>query len=185
MLRAALLVASLLVAAPIGPLRAEAPAPGSAVTERSVKAAFLYKFLAFVEWPPSAFPETDTPVVFGVLGADDLAAELAEISAGRTFNNRAIVVRRLTEGDAVTGVQVLFVGRGEHARLRVIAQHLAGHPVLTVTDVPGGLDQGMMVNFVMVGGRVRFEISVEAAEKSGLRMSSRLLAVAQFVRTGS
>ncbi|MEP7205839.1 MAG: YfiR family protein [Casimicrobiaceae bacterium] len=182
---ATLLAVSVLLTSSIGPLRAEETVSTAVATDRSVKAAFLYKFLAFVDWPQSAFLLPDTPLIIGVVGADELAAELDQITSGRTLNNHPILIRRMRDGDTLAGLQVLFVGRTEATRLSTIAARAAQRPILTVTDLPGGLDQGMAITFVNTEGRVRFEISVEAAERSGLKLSSRLLAVAQAVRTGS
>ncbi|MEO5700885.1 MAG: YfiR family protein [Casimicrobiaceae bacterium] len=184
-MHATLLAVSVLLTNSISLVRAEEAVSAAVATDRSVKAAFLYKFLAFVEWPSSAFLLPDTPLIIGVLGADDLAAELDQITSGRMLNNHPILIRRMRDGDSFAGLQVLFVGRTEAARLATIAQRAAPRPILTVTDQPGGLDQGIVITFVNTEGRVRFEISVEAAERNGLKLSSRLLAVAQAVRIGS
>ncbi len=84
-----------------------------AATERGVKAAFLYKFVAYVDWPATAFSQADAPIVIGVVGADDIAAELQQSTTSRTVNNRPIVVRRMRDGDSLAGLHMLFIGRGE------------------------------------------------------------------------
>jgi hypothetical protein len=157
----------------------------SAAPERAVKAAFLYKFLGYVEWPPAALPQADTPLVIGIMGADEIAAELAQITTGRTVDNRSLVVRRLRDGDPLAGLHAIFVGRSEAARMAPLLRAAQQRGILTVTESPGALDLGSTINFLLLEGRVRFEISVDAAEKSGLKLSSRLLSVAQAVRTGS
>lgn len=179
------LVVLVLVAADVRCARAQDAPASTPATERSVKAAFLYKFLAYVDWPASAFPQPDTPITIGVLGADAIAAELQQITNGRTVNDRPIAVRRMREGESVAGLNVLFVGRADKGRLPQLARTAQARSVLTVTENAGGLEQGSVINFLIAEGRVRFEISVEAAERSGLKLSSRLLAVAQLVRTGS
>jgi hypothetical protein len=147
--------------------------------ERSVKAAFLYKFLGYVEYPADR-PEGGAPYVVGVLGADDIAAELVRITAGRVVDSHPVMVRPLHAGDLPAGLHMLFVGGdGASAALLQAAQQ-AG--VLTVTDTPGGLRAGSVINFVLADERVRFEVSLEAAEKSNLKVSSRLLSVAYVVR---
>ena len=183
--RALLVLLPLLVAVSVVDLRAQEARPEVVATERGVKAAFLYKFVAYVDWPATAFSQADAPIVIGVMGADDIATELQQITASRTVNNRPIVVRRMHDGDSMAGLHMLFVGRSEAARLPALARAAQQRSVLTVTDSPGALDQGAVINFVMADGRVRFAISVEAADRSGLRLSSRLLAVAQSVRTGA
>ncbi len=165
----------------VAPVRAQ---EAGAAPERAVKAAFLYKFLGYVEWPAAAFAQPDAPLIVGIVGADDVAAELAQITTGRTIDNRPIAVRRLHEGDSLEGVHAVFIGRAEATRLGSLLRATRERPILTVTENPGALDQGSVINFLLLDGRVRFEISVDAAEKSGLKLSSRLLAVAQSVRTG-
>lgn len=149
-------------------------------TEAGVKAAFLYKFAGYVEWPAQAFPGPDTPLVIAVAGSEEVAAELDRLVPGRTFNDRRVVVRRVKEPEAARGAHVLFVGRGEPATrafLRVAQQ--AG--ALAVTENEHGLDWGSAINFVVADDRVGFEVSLESAERSGLRISSRMLAVARRV----
>lgn len=161
------------------------PADNEAATlEHRVKAAFLYKIAGYVEWPRASFAQPETPVTIGVVGAGSLAAELSQIVAGRTAQNRPVAVRRLKAGELPSGVHMLFVGRGEGA-LAQLVQRAQQRSVLVVTESEGALVQGSAINFIIVDGRVRFEISLASAEKSGLRLSSRLLAVAQQVYTGT
>lgn len=153
--------------------------------EQRVKAAFLYQFAGYVEWPPNAFAQAAAPITIAVLGADTLAAELGQIVAGRTVGGRAVAVKRVKPGESLAGVHVLFIGREESARLGQVAQAAQTRSILTVTESDGALTRGSMINFVLVDRRVRFEIGLDSAEKGGLRLSSRLLAVAQQVRTGT
>ncbi len=156
----------------------------AASTEERVKAVFLYKFLSYVEWPPSAFAANDSPYVIGIFD-DDIADELSRISANRKLNNRALTVRKLRAGDPLNGVHVLFYGeRQTDAMLHGIKQ-AQRQPILVVTETEGALAQGSMINFRIVDDRVRFEISVDSLEKSGLKISSRLLEVAISVTKGS
>ena len=155
------------------------------VLENRVKAAFLYKFAGYVEWPETSFARPDAPFAIGVMGADAIAAELTGAVAGRKLNERNIAIRRLKPGEPVSGVQILFVGRSEGARLNQLLQATQPRPILTVTESEGALAQGSVINFIVAERRVRFEISLDSAEKRGLRLSSRLLAVAQQVRTGT
>jgi hypothetical protein len=164
--------------------RAEAE-DGSEALERQVKAAFLYKFAGYVEWPEANLPRPDTPITIGVLGADTLAAELSRLVAGRTVNNRAITAKRLKPGDSLAGINVLFIGKEETARLSQLLPVTRPRAILTVTESEGALAQGSVINFTIVERRVRFEISLDSAEKSGLKLSSRLLTFAQQVYTGN
>jgi hypothetical protein len=174
--RGALLLALAVLALP-------ALAQGSAA-ETGIKAAFLYKFGGFVEWPPRAFAQPDSPMVIGVMGADALAGELERAVAGRNVQGRAIAVRRVRRGDPYAGLHVLFVGRAETEWLGEILEAASGQPLLTVTDSEEGLARGSMINFVTVDDKVRFDIALPQAERGHLKISSRLLAVARKVIPG-
>ncbi len=158
--------------------------PGINADEESVKTAFLYKFPNYVEWPASSFPKSDSPYVIGVMGSDAIAGSLARMSANRSIKNRPIVVRNLETGDSLNGIHVLFIGRSERARLPQLLKQLGAQPTLTVTEADDALAQGSMINFRIVEERVRFEISLDAADRSGLKLSSRLLALATVVTKG-
>ncbi len=155
----------------------------SRVSERSVKAAFLYKFASYVQWP-DADAKADSPITIGVIGATDFARELAEITANRTVGNRPIDVRRLTTGNSLDGLEILFIAKEERDHLSQLLSAARDKPVLTVTESEGGLSSGSIINFTLDQDRVRFEVSLYAAEKSQLRLNARLLAVAQRVQRG-
>ena len=150
-------------------------------TESGVKAAFLYKFANYIEWPSNAFGTPAAPLVIGVLGAEDVAAELERIVPGRSVNGHQVIVRRLRNGDNAAGVHIVFFGReqgGGAAAVRAAREQGA----LTVTEAERGLENlGSAINFVTGGERVAFEVSLDSAEKSGHRISSRMLAVAKRV----
>ena len=154
-------------------------------SEERVKAVYLYKFLNYVEWPASAFTGPAAPYHIGVIGDDLVANELAGIIAGKTVNNRPITSRRIAYGEPLTDVDVVFIGRGERARQAALLRQLRMQPALTVTETEGALEQGSMVNFRIVDSRIRFEVSVDAAEQAGLKLSARLLGVAINVVKGS
>jgi hypothetical protein len=155
----------------------------SSTLERRVKAAYLYKFAGYVEWPDGTFQKPDTPITIAVAGDDQLAEELTKLVAGRTVDGRALAVRRQSDSEISPGVNILFVARGETAKLRVRAA--PQRPVLIVTESEEALNQGSVINFVVDGGRVRFEVSLEGAEQRHIKLSSRLITVAQNMRTGT
>jgi len=156
-----------------------------AALERRIKAAFLYKFADYVEWPDGTFPRPNAPITVGVAGDDQIATELAQVAASRTADGRPLQVKRLREGDSLAGVHVLFVGRQDAARLLPLARATQTQPILLVSESDAALTQGSIINFVMTGGRVRFEIALDNAERRGLKLSSRLLTVAQSIRTSA
>lgn len=150
-------------------------------SEAAVKAAFVYRFASYVEWPPQAFAAPDSPFVFGVTGAEDIAMELEQLVRGRGVENRPAVVRRVKEGEPLTGLHLLFVGRRDAPRLPAITQAAGRLSVLVVSDADRGLETGSVINFVAVEDRIGFEVSIEAAERSNLKISSRMLGVARRV----
>lgn len=154
--------------------------PAAPARESAVKAAFLYKFGSFVDWPVGAFKRPDEPLVIGVVGDEAVAEDLAQLAAGRSVEGRPVQLRVSRNGEIPSGVHLLFVGPVRAARLREI---LAAVPpaVLVITHQPGALGAGAVINFVTDEGRVRFAVSLTSAEARGLRLSARLLAVAQDV----
>jgi len=163
---------------------AEPNGQGTASLERKVKAAFLYKFLGYTEFPASAFADPAAPVTIGVVGADELAAELARIVSGRNIQSRPISVKVLRDGEAPIGVHLLFVGGSDSARVRTVLKSAQPAPTLLVTEAENGLQQGSVINFKIVDERVRFDVSLEAADKNSIKLSSRLLTVANHVHKG-
>ncbi|SNS91534.1 protein of unknown function [Noviherbaspirillum humi] len=188
-----LLQTALLLALALGmpPLQAqlapppEASVPSGATVEQRVKAASLYRFPGYVEWPAWSFPDAAAPYIVGVAGAPEIAQELGAISAGRTVNNRPLQVRRLKAGEALAGIHLLFIGRDEQARQGAWLQAAQKLPVLTVTESEPGLAQDSMINFRLADERVRFEVNLDAVERSELRVSSRMLSVALSVHKGA
>ncbi len=152
--------------------------------EARIKAAFLYRFASYVEWPEAAFAQSEMPLTIAVIGADTIAAELARVVADRRVNNRGVIVRRLTTGESVANAHILFIGNNASAQLDRLLRAARPHPVLIVTESEGALAQGSVINFVIVDQRVRFEISRESAGRNQLRLSSRLLDVAETVVEG-
>ncbi|MFP5506610.1 MAG: YfiR family protein [Gammaproteobacteria bacterium] len=157
-------------------------APGAMALENSLKAAFLYKFADYVDWPAEAFPTPEAPITIAVVDDDIVAERLAEMTVGRTAQGRPIAVRRLPAGQPVADAHILFIGNDAADRLGALAQSVAGRPVLLVTDSEDALQRGSMINFVLADRRLRFEVALDAVERNGLRLSSRLLAVALDVR---
>jgi hypothetical protein len=163
-----------------GPARA---ADDNAQLERAVKAAFVYQFLNYVQWP-KAFASADAPVVVGVVGSTEFANELKQIVRGRTAAGRPVVVRRLDDVDSLRDMHAVFVPAAERARVATLARLAQQIGVLLVTETEDGLTLGSTINLRVDEGRVRFEVALDTAEHSGLRISSRLLGLAHSVRTG-
>jgi hypothetical protein len=152
-------------------------------TEAEVKAAFLYHFATYVQWPDDG----DAPITIAVLGAPGVATQLETFLSGepgRRIRDRAVSVRRLEDlRDLDSDHHVLFIGAQLDDRLDVVVDALGARPVLVVTDARDALERGAMINFQVIGQSVRFEISLVNAEEAGLTLSSRLLAAAVHVET--
>lgn len=171
-----MLFAALLLAAP-----AAVAQPPSA-SEAEVKAAFVFRFGSFVEWPASAFPAGDSPFVIAVVGADDVARALAAIVEDRTIHGRPVRVHRVVGGESAVGHHVLFVGDAARRSFAAIRDSVAASPILLVTELEGAVRSGSMIDLVVDGDRVRFDVAPAAAEARDLKISSRVLAIARYVR---
>lgn len=165
-----------------------APAAGAADGDArlavQVKAAYLYKFAGHVDWPPAAYADAAAPFTIGVVDAADIVEELQRLQAGRSINDRPVEVRQLKAGEPARGVQLVFIGSADATQLRRLLEPFRAAPTLTVCDLPGALEAGSVINFLLVDKRLRFEVSLPNAERHGLKVSSRLLAVAQRVDVG-
>ena len=148
-----------------------------------VKAAFLYHFGTYVEWP--VIKAAGDPITIAVLGAPSVAMLLADYVPGRNIRGRPVEVRSITRIEDVRDAELLFIGPEHNAMLSDLVEALGKRPVLVVADAPDGLQRGAMVNFQIVDQRVRFEISQRNAKAAGLVLSSRLLSAAIRVETSS
>jgi len=151
-------------------------------SEQSIKAAYLYRIAEYVEWPREVLQDPPAALTIGVLGADSLARELEEMTSARRVQGRPIAVKRVRSGDSLGGIHVLFIAREQSGALGRISVAARQNSTLLVTDFEHALDMGSAINFRPVDQRIRFEVSLDSADRSRLRLSSRLLAVAERVR---
>jgi hypothetical protein len=150
-----------------------------ASNEYEVKAAFLYKFASFVEWPPEA---SNMPLCIAVVGQDPFGPALDAVVKGKSINGRAFLIKRFKSGQDAAACHIVFISSSEKSRLRSILDRLQGVSILTVSDIPGFCQGGGIIDFELLEQKIRFEINPEAAERAGLRVSSKLLSVARIVR---
>jgi hypothetical protein len=153
-----------------------------AYSEDSVKAAFIYRFAGYVEWPRSLEPEQ--AFYIAVMGSNDMVLRLQTMVVDRTLHNRPVKVRKVSSIQESTGAQILYIGPEHRTELRGLLAAVGAKDMLVVTDEEHGLDVGSTINFLMVDHRVRFEVSLEAAHRAGLAVSSELLSVAARVQGG-
>jgi hypothetical protein len=158
---------------------ADARAPTA--DEWQIKSAFIYNFTKFVEWPEAALGGPSRPIVIGVLGEQLLAQQLAAVVAGRNVNGRSIEVRPVRTASEARATQLLFVTAAEESRYVAMRDELADSPVLTVGETPSFSVTGA-IGFVREGEKLRFEINVDIAERSHLKISSQLQKLAAAVR---
>ena len=174
---AALAVALLAFAAP--PRGASADAP----SEYELKAAFLYHFARFTEWPDAARAKGDEFVI-GIFGDDPFGTTLDDAVAGKTIGTQPIVVKRLLRLEDLGGSHILFVSGSEDGRLAQVLRSVAGRHVLVVGETPRFAERGAPIGFRSEGAKVRFDINPAAVDRAGLKMSSQLLKLARIVRDG-
>ena len=150
--------------------------------EHEVKAAFVIKLVNFVQWPSEG---GGRDLIIGFIGADATSDALQRQVAGQSVNGKRVVVRRLGVSDDLKACQVIFVGASEAKSTPSVLEHVRGKSVLTVGESAGFGQHGGMVNVLLNGGRIRFEVNPHAAEQAHLQISSRLLSLAAIVADGS
>jgi hypothetical protein len=151
--------------------------------EYQVKAAFLYNFAKFVEWPPQAFDVAANPIIVCIVGETPIYTLLESAVIDKTAGNRSLAVRKVSDGQQATGCHILFIGRADRKRIPAVLAAITPWGILTVGETPEFVAEGGVVNFKLENGRVRFEINVDAARREKLRISSKLLNLAEIVKT--
>jgi hypothetical protein len=152
------------------------------VTEYQVKATYLYNFGRFVQWPPNVAATQDNSFAVCVLGQDPFGPTLDSTLAGETLDGKPVVVRRISRAQDVGDCRIMFISSTEENHLKQILAALERALVLTVSDMPDFSRRGGMIQFVLEGSRVRFEINLASTEAARLIVSAELLKVAATVR---
>jgi len=150
--------------------------------EYKVKAAFIYNFARFVDWPDTAFSSADAPFVVAVVGKDPFEGILEQLVAGKQVGARRIVVKHFDSADQIGPCQILFVPMSEDDSLSGIIQKVQNSPVLTIGESEDFDSSGGCFRFFTDDNRMRFEINQDAAEQAGLRVSSKLLKLAKLFK---
>jgi hypothetical protein len=165
-------------------VNSNALAQGAKPKEYEVKATYLYNFARFVDWPASATLKDD-PFAICVLGQDPFGPALDAVLAGETIDGKAVVAKRIARPQEAASCRVLYISSSEDRRIKVILATLDKMDVLTVSDIPEFSRHGGMIEFVLDGNKIRFEVNLASAEGAGLSLSSELLKVATIVRRNS
>jgi len=153
-------------------------------SEYQVKAAYLYNFGRFVEWPASGVVQNEVFTVC-ILGHDPFGPTLDSTLAGEMIGSKNVVAKRISSPQESSHCKILFMSADEASRLGKILESLDSEAILTVSDMPAFSERGGMIQFVIEGNRIRFEINLAATQKAGLTLSSELLKVATAVRRNS
>ena len=161
---------------------AGAPPRDQQAIEFEVRAVYLFNFARFVEWPASAFADTGAPIRICIAGDDPLGTALDRAVVNERVQERRIQAVRLGGSGSARGCHILYVPPSEQRRAPAIIGSLGGQPTLTVGEGAQFLSRGGMIGFRRVENRVRFDVNLDAAQKTGLRVSARLLSVAADVR---
>ena len=156
----------------------------AASKEYQVKAAFLFHFMQFVEWPQNAFTNAETPVRIGILGEDPFGQALDDVVRGETIQGRKVEIRRAKQVEELKDCQLLFLPQSERREAPKILAELGRNPVLTVGEAKDFAEIGGVINFFTDEKKIRFEINPDTAERSGLKISSQLLRLGKIVRAG-
>lgn len=147
-----------------------------------IQAAFLIKFSSYVKWPKEAFSDSADPITVGIFGRDPFGSTIDAIARSFNANGRNVEVRRFKDPAAIHQSHILFIPASEMEKMNEITAALAGHSVLLVSNSSGFLDKSGIINFVMVGKKIRFNISRTNCQKMGLEISSKLFSVAHKIQ---
>ncbi len=150
-------------------------------TQEAVKAAYLFKLKNYVEWPTRPSLASHGRTVIGVIGADEVFEALRQMPAMRDPASSGVTLRKVSVGESLEGLHILFVGEAAWRRASNLVTEARKHSILVVSESDGAVFTGSIVNFRLVDERIRLEISLEAAEKSNLKLSSQILALALTV----
>jgi hypothetical protein len=161
-----------------GSLRAQQPK----ASEFQVKAAYLFNFGRFVEWPDQ---NSTANFEICVLGSDPFGGALDATLAGGTIAGKSVTAKRISSPQEINSCRILFISSSEENRLKEDLQALEKARVLTVSDIPRFSDRGGMIGFVSEGNRIRFDVNLDSATGAGLTLSSELLKVATNVKKNS
>jgi len=154
-------------------------------SEYQVKAVFLFNFSRFIEWPREAFTSVNAPFVVGIFGHDPFGKELDEVVKGESVDGHPLVIKRVQNAAEAAECQILFIHQSEDKRLAEAVAAVGGRSTLTVSDVPGATQRGVMIRLVTQEGRIRMRIDADAARAARLTISSNLLRSAQVVNAAS
>jgi len=160
----------------------QARAESAMQREYEIKAAYLYNFINYIEWPENAFPATGGTITIGIVGQSPFGAAL-EVLNGKQVKGRTVALKQITDTKDLDQCQIVFINSSEKDHLPGLLEKLKDSPALTVSEIDGFAQQGGVINFISEHNKVRFEINPDAAHRLGLNISSELLKLAKVVKS--
>ena len=151
------------------------------LSEYQVKALFLFNFAKYIDWPSTAFPDTNSPIVIGIVGENNFGSHLRKTVEGRSISGRGIVIRENVKEEDFDKCHILFISASERKHIGEVCNRVKAAPVLTVGETEQFTQQGGVIGFIKKEGKVRLQIDLGAARKASLQISSKLLSVADSV----
>ena len=149
--------------------------------QADIKASFIYTLAKYVQWPPRMFPSAGAPVVIGVFGDDSLRQALERLASGKRIDGRPILVTSIARPSSLGMCHILFIGVSESGRLREALAETRGRSVLTVGESEHFVETGGVLELALVEAMVRFKVNLEVADRDGLRISSKILALGEVL----
>ena len=153
-------------------------------TETEVKAAFIYKFTSFIEWPKESFPDKSSRFRIGILGDDPFGNVLDDTLKGKQAQDHAIELVRAKKCDDLLECEIVFISPSEKDHYPEILDKFIARSILTIGDSEGFAAMGGIINLVKVDNKIRFEVNLNAARKANLKISSQLLKIAPKIYDG-
>ncbi|MEW6186413.1 MAG: YfiR family protein [Thermodesulfobacteriota bacterium] len=157
--------------------------PGEEIREEQIKAAFLYNFAKFIEWPTDSFKSESSPLGLYILGTDHWGPYI-DVLKEKNVKGRKIVLRRISRPENLEECHILFISASERNNLRSHLALLKNHNILTVSDMERFAHQGGMIGLINIEGKINFEVNIETVYSSRLKFSAQLLKVARIIRNG-
>jgi len=175
------LLAAVLVASMLPCVGTVVVAETPALSEYQVKALFLFNFAKYVDWPSRAFSDDSAPIVIGLAGQDNFGENFKQVINAKTVSGRPVVVKHVANADEYKNCHILFISASENERLREILNAVKDAPVLTVGETDQFLSHDGMINLAKKANKIRLEINLLATQRAQLKLSSKLLSVADVV----
>lgn len=160
----------------------ESRAQSALQREYEIKAAYLYNFINYIDWPAGALPPEGGTITIGIVGESRFGPALEPLN-GKQIKGRTLAVKQIPSGKELEQCQIVFICPSEKSRLPEILGQLKDARVLTVSEIEGFAEQGGIINFISEHNKVRFEINPDAARRTGLNVSSELLKLAKLVKS--